>query len=528
MLSRSLVLPVWLVAWAAAASGNTFFMPPGCVCKKSGSINDKTCDAFDCTCSCDLTVGACDLNCCCDKDCGDHSFQDCVDGGSPPPVVKMCVEEASALESINLKYPFRISDSPEDQLQGLVCIEKDNSPVKGVFFEDHGYPRAMTVFSPGSRVAKPIGFHSYDDTTDESYGTYQLGDKIAAYTLSDQQLFVPGYLMLPSDGDGGHCIDSNAALFGQSERNSCYRRTNDLASECETKFNIDRYVSNIFVEKEKGSMIMGTHATDGIVEISIDNKPSTKWDEASVTCRSALKSLRYNVVYNQKTIIDVSVDVETVNISIGSADLIKQDFGVEFIPAAVKQSNQTQQKIVRPRSGNPGYTLGMPTLGAVESLAEGKSNESYLTAQRTGFTVMDTGAGGQCSSSSPTRSTVGFGKDIFVGCTQFMTRHELKEFCTSELHSMLLQHEVGESTFYFPTWLETKQDFLGIFGNADPLDKEQWVKIESALSEPSFSVKSRIWLDAENRCVGMPSRLRIEILWTHVGNVDSPQAKILR
>jgi hypothetical protein len=28
--------------------------------------------------------------------------------------------------------------------------------------------------------------------------------------------------------------------------------------------------------------------------------------------------------------------------------------------------------------------------------------------------------------------------------------------------------------------------------------------------------------------VGMPSKLHIEILWTHVGNVKNPQAKILR
>jgi len=90
-----------------------------------------------------------------------------------------------------------------------------------------------------------------------------------------------------------------------------------------------------------------------------------------------------------------------------------------------------------------------------------------------------------------------------------------------------LGQQVGADIFVYPKWLEAKQEFLGIFGNADPLDRKQWVEIESAINEPSFAVKSRTWLDAESRCVGMPSNLHIEILWTHVGNVENPQAKIL-
>jgi hypothetical protein len=141
---------------------------------------------------------------------------------------------------------------------------------------------------------------------------------------------------------------------------------------------------------------------------------------------------------------------------------------------------------------------------------------------------MDTGAGGQCNSSSPIGLVVGFAKDLYVGCTHSMTSQELKQFCTSERHPLLSEQKIGDRLFVFPKWLETKQEFLGIFGNADPLDKQQWVKIESPLNEHSFTVKSRRWLSVENRCVGMPSKLRIEILWTHVGNVESPQAKILR
>ena len=34
-------------------------------------------------------------------------------------------------------------------------------------------------------------------------------------------------------------------------------------------------------------------------------------------------------------------------------------------------------------------------------------------------------------------------------------------------------------------------------------------------------------MSSDNRCVGMPTRLRYNLLWTYVGNVNDPQAKIL-
>lgn len=123
---------------------------------------------------------------------------------------------------------------------------------------------------------------------------------------------------------------------------------------------------------------------------------------------------------------------------------------------------------------------------------------------------------------------VGFANDIFVGCTQSMSRDELKEFCTAKEHPMHARHEIGTEHFVFPRWLETSQDLLGIFGNADPLDRKQWLNIESPLDDPGFMIKTRNWLEAEGRCDGMSSRLHFEILWTYVGNVDNPQAKIIR
>lgn len=122
--------------------------------------------------------------------------------------------------------------------------------------------------------------------------------------------------------------------------------------------------------------------------------------------------------------------------------------------------------------------------------------------------------------------TVGFAKNIFVGCTQSFTREELKEFCLDPTHQhpMLASQKMNEGHFLYPKWLQAQasQNLLGIFGNSDPLDKRQWIEIES----PPFTW-SRGFIEADSRCIGMPSRLRYDISWTYVGNVDDPQAKIL-
>ena len=517
-----------LAAAAAAAADEAqkdFFMPPGCTCKKTGAINNHQCDQFDCGCKCDLTAGVCDLNCCCDEECGDHSFFECSDEGGSPPVVKMCVEGVSALEKTNLHFPFRISDSPEDRLHGLVCIERDNSPVKGIYFEDAGgYPSASHVFSPGSRTAKPVAFHSYTNGNDQTaHGTYQLGDVINSFSFSDGVIVADQYLNVPSKDDGGYCIDSNAARFGISKTNKCLRRIENLAQDCEMKLNGDPYIT-MYVEAKKGSVMKNFNSN--ILQVDIRNKMSATWDDISKVCNNAMRSLTYNVIYNQTAIIDISIEVETVNIGIDEAALM-QEFAIHFIPTEAQNIlDESIEVSVTKRSGNPGYIPGMPTLGATsQSLNE---TVSHVLTQKNGFTAMGTGVGGKCSSSSPTGSIVGFANDMFVGCTHSMTRDELQEFCTANSHPMLLGQTTREGTFVYPRWLESKQNYLGIFGNADPLDKNQWIKIESLVDEPSFTARSRSWIDSESKCIGMPSKLLVEILWTHVGNIENPQAKILR
>jgi hypothetical protein len=107
----------------------------------------------------------------------------------------------------------------------------------------------------------------------------------------------------------------------------------------------------------------------------------------------------YNIRHNSTSIVHIAVDIETHDVEQSNGELL-QEFAVNFIPVDVGDSRRSHDKnnmITRVRSGNPGYILGAPTLGAKRP-----NTSSYVIAQKAGFTVMDTGVDGQCSSSSTT------------------------------------------------------------------------------------------------------------------------------
>ena len=79
-----------------------------------------------------------------------------------------------------------------------------------------------------------------------------------------------------------------------------------------------------------------------------------------------------------------------------------------------------------------------------------------------------------------------------------------------------------------PRWLVQYQDVIGIFGNAGPLEKDQWLPIYKVLDDPDAAVRSRTWLPSDMKCDGIATNLRLHISWTHVGSTYNPQAKILR
>ena len=201
--------------------------------------------------------------------------------------------------------------------------------------------------------------------------------------------------------------------------------TSNLVDDCERQFSTSRYISNVVVEKTKGSTnslesirIAKFTNSSGSVLLTDDledmppHQSITAWEESTQTCTNALKQMTYNIRYNHTSIIDVSVELETIDIVEDSetSQQLQQTFAINFIPDEVGSSERSQEQnnlITRTKSGNPGYIIGSPTLGAISPSSTANHNStalSYVVAQRAGFTIMDTGSVGRCDASSPTGS----------------------------------------------------------------------------------------------------------------------------
>ena len=125
-----------------------------------------------------------------------------------------------------------------------------------------------------------------------------------------------------------------------------------------------------------------------------------------------------------------------------------------------------------------------------------------------------------------------------VSCSLSLTKNELADLCSLSNHPLLVSQFVTSSgeqeTMLIPRWLlQEENDVVGIFGNADPLVEGHWLDVDSVSNSNGddgdiSSVRSRVWIDAESRCDGLVTGLHYRIFWTHVGNVDRPQAKIVR
>ena len=105
--------------------------------------------------------------------------------------------------------------------------------------------------------------------------------------------------------------------------------------------------------------------------------------------------------------------------------------------------------------------------------------------------------------------SVGFGYDISSGCSLSLNRQELADLCCQGTtgcggvitNSPYSDHLTGIPHFFNAALSNSNSDdnFVGIFGNSDPLDISQWYKL--TLTAPSTS--NRAWDDKTGICYNM-------------------------
>lgn len=303
---------------------------------------------------------------------------------------------------------------------------------------------------------------------------------------------------------------------------------------------------------DKTSSFLTNNCDTGLLSVIGNTAPCGAFATVALTsadgvCMNAVKSVKYVVTHSgdaTSAITNVAAFIVITNVpsdltAWGAAttwklakDGFEQIFSVEFngIFTGTALSNNGGNIVRRARSGNPGYIMGKPVLygtlssSVINELVAGLSVPSplldYTRVTSTSTTTYPfSGGEGACPTSTATtvgQTPIQFGYDMATGCTFSVTRPQFQTLCTA----------TGSTTYTdasgFPLFFNFVNGYVGSLGNADPLDKSQWIAINKLASAPT-----RVYSEATGLCTGMPTGLAYKFLVATVGEKSFPQNKII-
>jgi len=223
----------------------------------------------------------------------------------------------------------------------------------------------------------------------------------------------------------------------------------------------------------------------------------------------------YTITHDEAgTITSVKADIVVTDVPVDTSSStpfsVTQSFSVVYnSSAAISLTAGAGNLTPRLRSGNPGYRTGTPVL-AGNSIASTLTavNASYL-----GLQVMGISPTGACD--DVIGATVAFGTDLQTGCTLSLDRSDLQTMCGGGGVYM-------SGSSHVPIFFPSPPGYVGVLGNADPLDKTQWMVLDKSLS-----TATSLWDDASGICYDFFTGLDYKFLTADIGSIENPQRKIV-
>ncbi len=463
------------------------------------------------TCTCDLTVSACDDNCVCDADCSAAEvarFSGSLPQGPQPSQVFVCVDPNFVQSNARGEITSTIVDN-------MLCVYKNNNPSKGSFFPT---PGAVTSSSYTTTAALyPYSYNpSFATQPARSDGNYDVDDTItgAVSLLGTLTATASGFLTFPARGFTSECSDRNFPRYRRDYSHSCLRSTSNLPSTCTSAYDANQYVTNVYagilrsavpsissqyVSITLSSLIYRTIAGDTVLATS--SLPVPTYNAGTSTCDNALISLAYTFNYDPAgTVTAVSARVVIGPVTASAAGFVS-------VPQTYAASWNVSQS-ARPRSGNPGYVVGLPVLAGTLSTSGSLTAVSQFAA---GLTVLShnpsTFLCAVPNLAGHTRYNVTFGEDGSFGCFVSLTLANLQTLCAA-----------GNTLPYF-NLLATH---VGSFGNASNLLTRDWVQMST-----NSLTESPVFTASTQSCSGIITSLTLRVLTADVGAFNNPQREIL-
>lgn len=558
--------------------------PQSCECKEDG-VTIKTCSIWQCTCACDLQAAVCDYNCCCDPDCSDSQIarftelDTCLPEGYGSDTTQYCYS-SQQLQRINPRTPLSGQATSMNAVGSALCVEKKNTPSKGEYYTN----TATTDYSIFSTESGKKSFYYPDPkiTTYTADKYYDYGDNIAVFTYASSS-YKPigrGYLRLPRASDGsGECIDENFVKFEKSESTTCVRTftVDDAASASTAAAKCAKLDYKYWVGDGTGLFVGATADVTPTTAVSASNlvvvsAPTIKTTTTSAStststftniatfltntfgaytissssslatvassttsCSNVVIGAKYTITHESDSagkIKAVAVELTTATFDFpasGRTLSIPFTYSVDFVSASTtSQSTTNGNKVERDRSGNPGYNMGKPIIyGTLNTIVEewitGLTIPSPLVGQIATSTSPPSASTCPTSSNQKSYSSVNFGYDVSTGCMLSLTRAQLQTFC-SKGSATTYTDANGYPYFFYDsqTGAVITNGYVGIYGNADPLDPKQW--LEMKVITPTLSPS---WDDTNGICSGAITGIEYKFLFTQTGEKNHPQNKII-
>jgi tectonic-1/3 len=578
--------PLTTADWAAVPETHAArSLPAGCKCVETAGDNCK----FDCTCTCDLVPNQCDANCCCDTDCTSAEValfktkqSYCKDTTTTILSVSKCMSTNTVLE-VNPSYGLR-EYNPADNLDGFLCVTKDNNPTKGNFFSPVTTPQAVTVLD-SSDVKRTYSFLKTRVTKD-SYTQvgYVSGNRIqsifpnVADAAKTGYAAFGGYMSLPAAGLDGKCSTQNFMKFDEPVTENKCMKSSPLGNEasikasCEAMFGFsnvvgdgdDLYLAKAFstelsvgVAKDATKYVPVTVGTVSFKDLATGtiqtghsigknnlDDSNSKWDGATQRCVNALIGIHYRVTYTQRTSTTTDgkevfsggeIDSVVANLIVGNLTTsgtgssrqlsLQQEYLVDYV--------QKDITVVRSRSGNPGYLDGLPVLAGnmVGNGATGvETPKTAIQQLKDGFRIpFYVDGSGACQSDStknfdevdPAGEHVLFRHEFIKSCSLPMTVAQLKDACEQDPDTVVKSDFSTYGVYLNATGIPSR---IGVYGNANytNTDLTEWIatKVNKPVGKGTFS-------DSLMECTTLVTSMNVELLYANSGAYLNPQPKIV-
>ncbi len=573
--------PSWNVSNAEPYTWE-FPYPQGCSYQQAG-VSAAKCKYFRCGCSCDLTAGSCDANCCCDPGCSAEAIKrfeelgNCLPDGAMSDTITKCFSK-SRLNTVNPKFPLKPIDTAIAALDGLLCVEYDNSALDGKFTEDPS-PLTSAAFA-SSKAYTPFTYidglsGGLSSGSTEGDALYDKGDRIAAGFMdeggsSSLVAAFGGYVPLPSPGIGGLCSDTSYMRFNEPVVNStCVRILADPETECSSVLGYARFTSALNVAAAASSVPVESPTEGKFLGVEITKVTHYNWttgeqssfsgancdafwyangdipgseigscvlgnrggatlqeqvasdpDSVATACYNALLSVCYRVTHNDAGVIsNITAEIILTDIPKDADDSTSPLLAAEQSYTVQFLSSATPE--ITPAAGNQ--------VARMRSGSPGYRNDApvllgMLTSPST--SVMDVpqqglqvaGGGGSCVEMNS--EVVGFWYDMMTCCSLEMSRDKLKEMC--EGSGVFLSSDGFTPAALWGESFIPGETFLGAFGNADPVDIGQWIAVDI-----DSGTATQSWDEQLGACNHIVSSLNWRLLYARVGEHGNRQAKIV-